>query len=254
MSDDVTVGDLHGLSWSATRSKITKALLEAQRERMKVARDGTDQGTRDANGNFVRYVTLENTVDVLEPLLNKHGLLITNGTRGMGPLVTLVTVELSLAGTEEWVRTSCVIGLARKVPREDAKLIEGSGKSLGGAITTGRRHLLIALVNAVASDAPQTPPHPADGDAPPPRQAAPPPNNQRQPAQGKQRGPGDIDKLYDDVKRVAPELLDEMDAVLSDAGIGSTDPLPKDSTKLFGALWKRVGDRFKAAKAAAEHT
>lgn len=256
MSDDGGAGEVHALQWSPTRAALTKALLEVQRAQPRFRKDKRDVSVRDANNNPVEYTSLGGMLDALEPLLSERGLVITSGARGVSPRAIVVTVELSLAGTEEWVRTSCLVMMSEKVPRPDAKMLEGSGKALGAAITAGRRHLLAALVNAVAGEGGNMPPHPAEsgeGGEREPRgrgdSGATPPAGPRSANGHAQRGPSDVARLWSDVERVVPELVAEMREVLGRHRLKDPNKVPaQDAHTIFVDLWRQVGERYKAAK------
>lgn len=257
MSDDGGGGgEMHALQWSPTRAALTTALLEVQRAQPRFRKDKRDVSVRDANNNPVEYTSLGGMLDALEPLLSERGLVITSGARGVSPRAIVVTVELSLAGTEEWVRTSCLVMMSEKVPRPDAKMIEGSGKALGAAITAGRRHLLAALVNAVAGEGGGgIPPHPAEsgeggereprgrGDSGATQPAGPRTNGHTQ------RGPADVARLFSDVERIVPDLVVEMREVLGRHRVKDPSKVPaQDAHTIFVDLWRQVGERYKAAK------
>lgn len=234
MSDDGPE-PIHGLQWSPTRAKLTKALLEVKRERLIVTTDAWDPSQRDSEGNAVPYATLNALIEQAEAALTKRDLVLLGGAAWIGPHLAVVTVELCLAGTEEWVRTSCLIQLSTKEPKEGGRYRESTSKALGAALTSGRRYLLIALLNIlVVAEAPR---------------------DDRRESQDRRdkpkRGPEDIARLAADIERVDRGLLRLVDEVLKEKGI-ARDRLPDDCGALFGAIWRRVKEPYEAAKARRE--
>lgn len=234
---------IHGLQWSPTRSKLVSALLGVQRVGIVVRTDAVDPSQRDSEGNPVAYATLNALLDEACHVLSQHQLVLVFGTSWIGPHLAVITAELCLAETEEWVRTSCLVQLSTKEPKEGRTYRESSAKSLGAAITSGRRYLLSALLNiSVVSG---TDHEDADGDG-----ADRPPANQGRERQDTKpsRGPEDIARLAADIERVDRGLLRLVDEVLREKGI-ARDRLPDDCGALFAAIWRRVKEPYEAAKA-----
>jgi hypothetical protein len=240
MSDEPPITSTSGLHWSPTRSAITMALLEVRKQRIIVEPDRWDESKRTNRGEFVPYVSIDRLISVIDPILWDVDLVTMCGAGWVSPHACVVTLEACLAGTEEWVRSSCLVGLARPVARQDAAYIEGTGKALGGAITAGRRHLTLAMFNIMVDRRPPGSTQPREGD--PSMREAPPP-------QRATRGPTDIQRTLGDFKAVDVRLFTAALEVLRRAG-HRTDHLPPDCTDLFKAIWKAHGNDYKAAKAA----
>lgn len=115
-------------------AKIAIALLAAQKELKAITKDATNPHFKN------KYASLDAIIDAVRPVLNKHGLAVTQGTKtpdrdeaGRVTAFTVVTTLLHESG--ESLSSDVVVPLAKS-----------DAQGAGGALTYGRRYGLSALL------------------------------------------------------------------------------------------------------------
>lgn len=114
---------------SETISELAKALVKFNGEVSRVS--------KDANNPFFKnsYATLDQIIDEVRPILNKHGLSIMQFPSGDGDHVTLKTLILHESG--EWIESDPI----------SMKPVKNDPQSVGSAITYARRYSLSAFLS-----------------------------------------------------------------------------------------------------------
>lgn len=119
---------------------IMKTLIQVQGQMPAFSKDATNPYHRN------KYLTLHQLMEVLRPLLTKHGLVLSQGSRDTQVLddnsicITIFS-RLWHVQTGEWVESELVMPLG-----------QFSAQGAGSASTYGRRYTLSALLGIVADD------------------------------------------------------------------------------------------------------
>lgn len=125
---------------SETMAAIAPALVAAQAEMKAVGKDATNPHFRS------RYATLDAIMDMVRPVLARHGLAVMQGTlypdtNEDGRLTSLAVETRIIHTSGEWVASSVIMPVAKADPQ-----------GAGSAVTYGRRYGLSALLAIVADD------------------------------------------------------------------------------------------------------
>jgi hypothetical protein len=120
--------------------KIAAALVAAQGEMRAVGKDATNPHFRS------RYATLDAIMDMVRPILAKHGLAVMQGTShpdttADGKLTSMAVETRIIHTSGEWVSSSVIMPVAKADPQ-----------GAGSAVTYGRRYGISALLAIVADD------------------------------------------------------------------------------------------------------
>lgn len=114
---------------SETISELAKALVKFNGEVSRIAKDAANPFYKNT------YATLDNIIDEVRPILNKHGLSIMQFPSGDGEHVTLKTLLLHESG--EWIESDAV----------SMKPVKNDPQAVGSAISYARRYSLNAFLN-----------------------------------------------------------------------------------------------------------
>lgn len=119
---------------------IMKALIQVQGQMPAFSKDATNPFHRN------KYLTLHELMQGLRPLLTKHGLVLSQGSRDSqimddGSICIIIFSRIWHVQTGEWIESELVMPLA-----------QSSAQGAGSASTYGRRYTLSALLGIVADD------------------------------------------------------------------------------------------------------
>lgn len=128
------------MNTSESTTSILKALIQVQGQMPAFSKDATNPFHRN------KYLTLHELMQGLRPLLTKHGLVLSQGSRDtqvMDDNSMCITMFSRIWHVQsgEWMESELVMPLA-----------QSSAQGAGSASTYGRRYTLSALLGIVADD------------------------------------------------------------------------------------------------------
>jgi hypothetical protein len=110
-------------------SEIWKALLEVQKEAPALQRDGLNPHFKS------QYVTLETVMQTVLPILNRHGIVLSQSTDDEDNLITMLIDAETGNGTESTMKL--------RVAKDDPQ-------GYGSAMTYARRYAIMGMLGLVA--------------------------------------------------------------------------------------------------------
>lgn len=122
------------ITWSASVGQIVPALLAAKREMGPLVKNAVNPHLKN------KYANLEATLDVIEPALLAHGILMMQGPGGDGDVISLDTLLMHESG--EWFRSVLTLKPSKQANPQDA----------GSVVTYARRYSLQGIFALAAED------------------------------------------------------------------------------------------------------